>query len=225
MHRSRLSEAPEEPADTPDEPQVVQPPAELKIVTRLREQHAAAHELWAQGMSMAAIARKLGLHQATVRKLVDARSADVVVVAKSLQRTHIVDPYVGYVHRRGNEGVRNAAQLYREIQEINYPGGELSVQRDLRRYRTGRGHAPVPGPKPPSVREVTSWITTHPEQLQDEDADQLHRLHRSAAVSRPARGRPARRSASRPPFLMAAARLPRQSQARSRSHRASVHLP
>jgi transposase len=43
-HRSRLAEPLSEPADTPGEPQVVQPSTELKIVTRLREQHAAAHE-------------------------------------------------------------------------------------------------------------------------------------------------------------------------------------
>jgi hypothetical protein len=178
-HRSRLAEPP--PArgsshDTPAaEPEVVQPPKELKIVARLREQHAAAHELWEQGMSKAAIGWKLGLHQATVRKLVGARSADDVV-AKSLQRAHVVDPYVGHLHRRWREGIRNAAQLYREIQELGYPGGELAVQRHLRRYRTGLGHAPDPGPKPPSVREVTSWIMTHPEHLRDEDADQLHRL-------------------------------------------------
>lgn len=174
-YRSRLAEPPSEPADTPGEPQVLQQPAELKIVTRLREQHAAAHELWQQGMSKAAIGRKLGLHQATVRKLVNARSADDVV-AKNLQRAHVVDPYVGYLHRRWNEGVRNAAQLYREIQEQGYPGGELAVQRHLRRYRTGRGHAPAPGPKSPSVRELTSWIMTRPEHLRDENADKLHRL-------------------------------------------------
>ncbi|MEV6683593.1 transposase [Streptomyces erythrochromogenes] len=52
----------------------------------------------------------------------------------------------------------------------------MAVQRHLRRYRTGRGHAPTPGPKPPSVREVTSWIMTHPEHLRDENADKLHRL-------------------------------------------------
>lgn len=178
-HRSRLAEPPPGPADTSDvleaEPEVVQPLKELKIVTRLREQHAAAHELWEQGMSKAAIGRKLGLHQATVRKLVNARSADDVA-AKGLQRAHVVDPYVGYLHRRWNEGVRNAAQLYREIQELGYHGGELAVQRHLRRYRTERGHAPDPGPKPLSVREVTSWIMTHPEHLRDEDADKLHRL-------------------------------------------------
>ncbi|MEH0549175.1 ISL3 family transposase [Streptomyces sp. B21-105] len=178
-YRSRLAEPPPGREGNPDhleaKPEVVQPPKELKIVTRLREQHAAAHELWEQGMSKAAIGRKLELHQATVRKLVGARSADDVV-AKSLQRAHIVDPYVGYLHRRWNEGVRNAAQLYREIQQLGYPGGELAVQRHLRRYRTGRGHAPAVGPKPPSVREVTSWIMTHPEHLRGRDADELHRL-------------------------------------------------
>ncbi|WP_373287936.1 terminase gpP N-terminus-related DNA-binding protein, partial [Streptomyces hygroscopicus] len=55
----------------------------------MRDQHAAAHELWEQGMSKAAIGRELGLHQATIRKLVNARSADDVV-AKSLQRAHVV---------------------------------------------------------------------------------------------------------------------------------------
>ncbi|MFG3026919.1 ISL3 family transposase [Streptomyces sp. NPDC048254] len=178
-HRSRLAEplaAVEDGPGHPEaEPEVVQPSKELKIVTRLREQHAAAHELWAQGMSKAAIGRKLGLHQATVRKLVNARSADDVV-AKSLQRAHIVDPYVGYLHQRWNEGIRNAAQLHREIKQLGYLGGELAVQRHLRRYRTGRGHAPAVGPKPPSVREVTSWIMTHPEHLRDGDADKLHRL-------------------------------------------------
>ncbi|MFF7234382.1 hypothetical protein [Streptomyces sioyaensis] len=90
-HRSRLAEpAPDDAAEPLEvEPVVVQSPDELKIVTRLREQHAAAHELWEQGMSKAAIGRKLGLHQATIRKLVNARSADDIV-AKSLQRAHVV---------------------------------------------------------------------------------------------------------------------------------------
>jgi hypothetical protein len=70
-HRSRLAEPPSQPAATPDEPHVVQLPTELTIVTRLRKQHAATHELRQQGMSKAGIGRKLGLHQATVRKLVD----------------------------------------------------------------------------------------------------------------------------------------------------------
>lgn len=118
-HRARLANPPPARASAHDtdaaEPEMVQPPEELKIVVRLREQHAAAHELWEQELSKAAIGRKLGLHQATVRKLVDARSADDVV-AKSLQRAHIVDPYVSRLDRRWNEGIRNSVQLYRGIQ-------------------------------------------------------------------------------------------------------------
>lgn len=135
-------------------------------------------------MSKAAIGRQLGLHQATVRKPVGACSADDVV-AKSLQRAHLVDPYIGHLRRRWNEGVGNAAQLCREIQAMGYAGGELAVQRHLRQYRTGRGHAPVPGPKPPPVREVTSWIMTHPENLPEEDSDALRRLReRDLALDR-----------------------------------------
>jgi len=87
-------------------------------------------------------------HQATVRKLVNAATADEVV-AKSLQRAHIVDSYIEHLHRRWDEGTRNATELYREIKQLGYEGGELAVQRHLRRYRTGRGHAPVPRPNRP----------------------------------------------------------------------------
>jgi transposase len=163
------------PPELEAEPATMQPPRELKIVTRMRRQHAAVHELWEQGLSKAAIGRKLRLHQATVRKLVNASTVDKVI-AKTLQRAHLVDPYIDYLHRRWNEGIRNATQLYREIKDLGYRGGELAVQRHLRRYRAGRGHAPAPGPKPPSIREVTSWIMTNPEHLHDKDADKLRRL-------------------------------------------------
>ncbi|MEC3997108.1 hypothetical protein VSR01_27850 [Actinacidiphila sp. DG2A-62] len=153
----------------------MKPNPELKIVVRFKEQHAAAHELRAQGLSKAAIGRKLGPHQATVRKLINAATAQELT-AKTLHRTHLVDPCTGYLHRRWNEGIRNAAQLFREIRQLGHSGGELAVQRHLRRYRTHRGHMPAPGPKPPSVREVTAWITTHPDHLDGTDADKLATL-------------------------------------------------
>ncbi len=131
-------------------PEVTAPLPELKIVTRLRGQYAAVQELRGQGMSKAAIARKLGLHQATVRKLADARTVDDVL-AKTLQRAHLVDDHIAHLHRRWNQGERNATQLFREIAEQGYRGGELAVQRYLRRFRHGRGTAPRPGPpsRPP----------------------------------------------------------------------------
>jgi transposase len=156
-------------------PEITAPLPELKVVTRLRSQYTAVHELRAQGMSKAAIGRKLGLHQATVRKLANARTVDDVL-AKSLQRAHLVDDHIAYLHQRWNDGQRNATQLFREIAQQGYRGGELAVQRYLRRFRHGRGTAPLPGPKPPAIREVTRWIMTDPARLGDEHATALARI-------------------------------------------------
>lgn len=169
--RARL--APTEPAaDAAVRPPMAQPPAEKKIVARFRRQYAAVHELRAGGLSHAAIGRVLGLHPATVRKLAHAVSVDDLI-AKTEQRASIVDGYTEHLHRRWNEGEHNATKLYREIRELGYPGGELAVQRYLHRFRTGRGFAAHTGPKPPSVREATGWVMTHPDRLDAESAAAL----------------------------------------------------
>jgi transposase len=172
-YRANLGEpAPGPPAQT--RPAVVQPAAEKKIITRMRGHYDAVTQLHAQGLSKAAIGRKLGLHQATVRKFVTARSADDLI-AKTEQRAHLVDPWTGHLHQRWHEGERNATALFREIKTMGYRGGELAVQRYLRQFRHDRSHAPRP-PKPPSVRQVTSWIMTHPDDLDPRDAAKLHAI-------------------------------------------------
>ena len=169
--RAHLGEpAPGPPGQAP--PAVVQPAAEKKIVTRMRDHYHAVQQLHAQGLSKAAIGRKLGLHPATVRKFATAASIDDLI-AKTEQRTHLVDPYTGHLHQRWHEGERNATALFREIQQLGYPGGELAVQRYLHQFRHGRGHAARPAGKPPSVRQVTSWIMTHPDHLDERDAAKL----------------------------------------------------
>ncbi|MGN9779365.1 ISL3 family transposase [Micromonospora sp. H33] len=173
-YRSRLVAPAPPPADD-TMPAEVQPLPEKKIVTRLREHHTAVHQLAAQGLNKSAIGRKLGLHQATVRKYLNAASvAELTAVTE--QRAHLVDDYVAHLHQRWNEGERNATQLFREIKQQGYPGGELAVQRYLRRFRKGFGHAPHPGPKPASVRQVTSWIMTHPDHLDPRDTAKLREV-------------------------------------------------
>ena len=171
-HRAAPTDAP-----TPQVPMpaVVQPAPEKKIVTRMREQHAAVRQLRDKGLSRAAIGRQLGLHPATVRKLAQAATVEDLT-AKTEQRAHLVDAHLEYLHRRWNEGERNATGLFREIAKLGYQGGELAVQRYLRRFRDGRGHAALPGPKPPTVREVTSWVMTHPDRLDTEEADRLRQI-------------------------------------------------
>lgn len=181
--RAHLGEpAPSPPGETP--PAVVQPVAEKKIVTRMRTHYDAVQQLQALGLSKAAIGRKLGLHQATVRKFATARSIDDLI-AKTEQRTHLVDPYTGHLHQRWHEGERNATALFREIQQLGYSGGELAVQRYLRQFRRGRGHAARPAGKPPTVRQVTSWIMTHPDDLDKRDATKLRGIrHRDPDLNR-----------------------------------------
>ena len=156
-------------------PRVVATLPEKKIITRMREQHTAVHELRARGLSKSAIGRQLGLHPATVRKLATARTLEELT-AKTEQRAHLVDDHIDYLHQRWNDGERNATGLFREITARGYQGGELAVQRYLRRFRNGRGHVAVPGPKPPTVREVTGWIMSHPDRLDPTDADRLRRI-------------------------------------------------
>ena len=150
------------PSRTP--PILRSPVSEKKIVTRMRHQYTAVQQLRSKGLSKSEIGRRLGLHPATVRKLANAASLQELT-AKTDQRAHLVDDHVEYLHQRWNAGERNATQLFREIAALGYPGGELAVQRYLRRFRTSLSTRPVAAPKPPSVREVTSWMLTHPDQL------------------------------------------------------------
>ena len=172
--RAHLGEpAPGPPAQAA--PAVVQQAADKKIVTRMREHYRAVQQLHAQGLSKAAIGRKLGLHPATVRKFATAASADDLI-AKTEQRAHLVDAWTGHLHQRWHEGERNATALFREIKKMGYPGGELAVQRYLHQFRHGRGHAARPAGKPPSVRQVTSWIMTHPDHPGERDAAKLRAI-------------------------------------------------
>jgi transposase len=173
-HRAHLADM--IPA-TSQAPAATRPAAEKKIITRMRRHYDAVQQLQAQGWSKAAIGRKLGLHQATVRKFATARSIDDLI-AKTQQRTHLVDPYTGHLHQRWHEGERNATQLFREIRHLGYPGGELAVQRYLHQFRHNTSHAPRPAGKPPTVRQVTSWIMTCPDDLDPRDAAKLRRIRR-----------------------------------------------
>ncbi len=116
-HLAAANPVPEPATDA--EPPVVQTVPEKRIVTRLRENHQAVQELRAQGMSKAAIGRRLGLHPATVRKFANAASVQDLT-AKTEQRAHLVDDHVEYLHRRWNEGERNATALFREITTLGY---------------------------------------------------------------------------------------------------------
>jgi transposase len=160
-----------------DEAPAVANHRELKVVTRTRRHHAAVHELLGQGLSKAAIARELGLHPATVRKFANSTTVDSLI-AKNQQRSSILDGYHEHLNRRWNDGIRNATQLAREITQMGYTGTEQQVQRYLRRFRTDSRQFAVPAPRPPSVRDITSWIMSDPDNLAKEDTASLRTIRK-----------------------------------------------
>lgn len=150
---------------------------ELKVVTRTRQHHAAVHRLLRQGLSKAAIDRELGLHPATVRKFASVATVEPLI-AKNQQRSSVLDGYREHLHQRWNDGIRNATHLTREITDMGYAGTEQQVQRYLRRFRSNTRQIAVPPPRPPSVRDITRWVMSDPDNLTSENATNLRTIRK-----------------------------------------------
>ncbi|WP_395292207.1 ISL3 family transposase [Kitasatospora hibisci] len=143
-----------------------------RLSDRVREQHAAVHALKQDGFSLRAIGRRLGLARNTVRRLAGAKDPDELLVGRWTGRTSILDPYKPYLHQRFAEGHTIARRLFEEIRQRGFPGQEQIVRVYVRRLREAFPNQDPPRRKA-SVRDVTSWITRHPDRLRDEDAQQL----------------------------------------------------
>jgi hypothetical protein len=69
------------------------------------------------------------------------------------------DPFKPYLQQRWEQGCRNAAQLYREVGARGFAGSYALVRSYLDAYRIRPDPA---APPPPTVRQVTGWLTRHP---------------------------------------------------------------
>ncbi|MEW2402018.1 transposase [Streptomyces sp. NPDC046862] len=87
-------------------------------------------------------------------------------------RTSILDPYKPHVHQRWQEGCTNATRLFEELRERGYRGGLTVVRRYVHQLREAFPQADPPR-RPPSVRDVTSWLTRHPDHLDEDRTQQL----------------------------------------------------
>lgn len=146
-----------------------------RLSDRIRERHATVHRLLEEGAGLRAIARQLGLARNTVRRLAHAASADELLVGQWTGRTSILAPYKPYLHQRWAEGITVARHLFREIRERGFAGSEEVVKKYVRELRAVFPHSDPPRKKP-SVRDVTSWITRHPDSLDDDQAQQLKEI-------------------------------------------------
>ncbi|GJD40814.1 ISL3 family transposase ISMex10 [Methylobacterium bullatum] len=109
----------------------------------------------AEGHSLRRINRETGLARATVRKYAFAESFPRNGMREP--KPSMLDPYLGHLHGRLEEGCENAAQLWRELQGIGFAGTSKQVRRWLSEWRAGPAGTTIrSSPAPADIRVATS---------------------------------------------------------------------
>ncbi|MET9088879.1 transposase [Streptomyces sp. NPDC004237] len=180
QHRALLPQPPPEPG--PGEPPIVPLPPQPaptrstgRLADRVREQHAAVHAFITEGAGLKTIARELGLARNTVRRYAHANDPEELLVGRWTGRASILDPFKPHLDQRFAQGCTNARRLFEEIAQRGYPGKEQIVRKYVHQLRLAFPRQDPPRRRP-SVRDVTSWITRHPDRLDAEYAQQLKEI-------------------------------------------------
>lgn len=165
-HRSCLRDEYVQPEATPTAPE---PKGSTRFADRTRAKHARIHELKDAGHGIRSIARQLGMGHGTVIRYVRATTADQLLWGQWTTKPSMVDDYKSYLHKRWEDGERNATRLLEEITALGYRGSYGALSAYLRPMLVPR---PVTA-APPTVRKVTGWIATHPDRLDEPQQLQL----------------------------------------------------
>jgi transposase len=137
------------------------------LARRTRERHQQVQARLSAGESISGISRALHLDRRTVRRF--ARAGDPArLTGPRAAMPSLLDPFKPYLLERFTHGRTDAGALTREITALGYRGSERTVRSWLHPFRAGLP-APTTPPKPPTVREVTSWLTRHPDRLGEEE--------------------------------------------------------
>jgi Transposase len=170
--------APDTDTETvPDEPPAVVHDTSRggRYAERARRHHQAVHELLDQGRGIRAIGRHLNLSRHTVQRYARAATWEELVDGKWQNRPSALGPFKPYLHQRWQQGCTNGVQLHAELEERGYQGSYSTLRDYLQRFRdTSPGTCPPP--KPPSVRQVTGWITRHPDRVREHDQQRLKEI-------------------------------------------------
>lgn len=93
------------------------------------------HDLKKQGLSVSAIARKVGCDRKTVRKYLDG-GLEALVYGPRQPRSRVIEPYEDYLQERIQAFPDlSGARLLREIRKLGYDGGYTAVTDFLRKVR------------------------------------------------------------------------------------------
>lgn len=137
------------------------------LAERTKRRFAQVAALEAEGLSIAAICRALGLARNTVCRFYRATEVDELLGAPRAGRPRLLDGFTDYLNVRWGDGQTSAAMLYEELRAMGYRGSYTTVRSYVRLLRHA-GAAPLKG-SVPKVRQITSWMLRHPDDLTDED--------------------------------------------------------
>jgi hypothetical protein len=107
------------------------------------------------------------LAKETLRRLYRAGSVEELLAKPRAGRPSVLDADKPSLHECCNAGITNASTLYREITKQGYRGSRGTVTAYLAPFRA-LGTAPPPTPAVPKLRQITSWMLRHPEDLDAE---------------------------------------------------------
>jgi len=145
-----------------------------RYAERARRHHTLVHELLAQGRGLREIARHLGWGLHTVQR--HARAATWQELADGRwqgPRASKLDPFKPYLDQHTGHSHGSCTRLFRQIRELGYDGSYSVVRSYLDRHRPAQAALP---PAPPTVREVTGWLTRHPDSLTGDKQPKLNAL-------------------------------------------------
>jgi hypothetical protein len=158
----------------PAEPALAAPEPAGKYADRARRHHAIVHDLLGQGRGLREIARHLGWGLHTVQRYARAATWQELADGRwQAPRPSKLDPFKPYLDQHAGQGHGSITRLFREIRELGYDGSYPVVRDYLSKHRPAQ--EPLPQ-APPTVRDVTSWLTRHPDSLTDDDKPRLNAI-------------------------------------------------
>jgi transposase len=150
-------------------------------VARRRANYERVRALHAAGMTVAEVARTVGIARMTVYKYL--REGPPRRKRHTVHgRQRVLEPYEPYLLKRWDEGCHTATVLWREIRAQGFAHSVTNVQRFVAQVRragpppAGRPRTALTKPEGPPPRHVAALVLRRPERRSDEERAYLKEL-------------------------------------------------
>jgi len=145
------------------------------IAQRIRRTFAEVQELKATGLGIRRLKRATGLAKGTVSRYYHASDVEELLVATRIGKSSVLDDYKPYIHERFNAGDTNIKKIWAEIRAMGCTAAYSTLRDYMKPFRTV-GAAPPARTAAPKVGEATTWLLTHPDNLDEDETMKLKQV-------------------------------------------------